>query len=131
MQFHGTLCDSESHTGASGVRASRVIDAVKRQEDGVDLIFRDTGPAIIHIEYGHRALLPLCNGERNLYLGTFFGVLNRITYDILDCPVQQLLVAKDDALNARVKHYRALPSLGLVHRIGNHLRSEEHTSELQ
>src|ERR1039457_7549640 len=79
MQFHGTLCDSESHTGASGVRASRVSGAVKRQEDGVDLIFRDTGPAIIHIEYGHRALLLLRNGERNLYLGTFFGILNRIT----------------------------------------------------
>src|ERR1017187_10405212 len=121
MQFHRTLCDSEPHTGASSVRAPCVIDTVKRQEDGVDLIFRDTGSAIIHIEYGDWALLPLRNGERSFYLGTFVGILNRVAYYILDRPVQQLLIAKDDALIAGVKHYRALPSLGLVHRIRNHL----------
>ena len=81
-------------------------------------------PAIIHIEYGHGVLLLLRNGERKFYLGTFFGILNRVAYDILDCPVQQLPVAKDDALSARVKNHRALPSLGLVHRIWDHLFDE-------
>src|ERR1035441_3978278 len=107
MQFHCALCDGESDTGASSVRAARVIDAVKRQEDGVDLIFRDTGPTIVHIEYGHRALLLLRNGERNLHLRTFVGILNRVAYDILDRPVQQLPIAKNDAWIARVKNYRS------------------------
>jgi hypothetical protein len=37
VQFHGALCDGESDTGASSVRVSRVIDAVKRQEDSEEV----------------------------------------------------------------------------------------------
>jgi hypothetical protein len=37
VQFHGVLCDGESDTGASSVRAARVIDAVKSQEDSEEV----------------------------------------------------------------------------------------------